>query len=245
MTLFRAFLCQVIALAITLAAAYLLPILHYYPAIFLLCQSALAVAGSRFLGLPNWWMIIHLLFMPCVFVFFMFSLPAWVYLCVVVVMTLVFWGTVRGDVPLFLSSSDVALTVIALMEEENVKKFADLGAGIGSVALPVAKEFSQLHVDAWERAPIPWLISVLRGKRLANYTATRRNLFDANFADYDVIFAFLSPRVMPELGEQLKKTMRKGTLFISSSFPASDWTPEKVLQIHDRRKTILYCYRIH
>jgi hypothetical protein len=50
---------------------------------------------------------------------------------------------------------------------------------------------------------------------------------------------------MPELGEQLKKTMRKGTLFISSSFPAPDWTPEKVLQIHDRRKTILYCYRIH
>ncbi|MEI8236441.1 MAG: hypothetical protein WCG11_04645, partial [Methylococcaceae bacterium] len=73
----------------------------------------------------------------------------------------------------------------------------------------------------------------------------RRNLFDANFADYDVIFAFLSPRVMPELGEQLKKTMRKGTLFISSSFPAPDWTPEKVLQINDRRKTILYCYRIH
>lgn len=245
MTLFRAFLCQALALILTLLAAYFLPILHYYPAIFLLCQSTLAVIASQCVGLPRWWRVIHFLFLPCVFVFFMFPVPAWVYFALVVLMTLIFWGTVRGDVPLFLSSDEVALSVIALMEAENVKKFADLGAGIGTVALPVANAFSHVQVDAWERAPIPWLISTLRGKNLANYTVSRRNLFEANFAEYDVIFAFLSPRVMPDIGEQLQTKMRKGALFISSSFPVPDWTPERILQIHDSSKTLLYCYRIY
>lgn len=243
MNLLRALASQTFALLLTLCLAYWLPIFHL-PIVFLLTQSGLAVGGSMLLRQPSWWIPIHLLFFPSMFIFFTLALPAWIYLLIVVMLTLIFWGTIRGDVPLFLSSSEVAEAIMILLQQEHAKTFADLGAGVGSVAIPVAKKLPEMNIEAWERAPLPWLVSLLRGKNLSNYKALRDNFFIANFSKYDVIFAFLSPLAMPEVSEKIKREMRTGTLFISSSFPAPNWQPESIHHIDDRRKTLLYCYRV-
>ena len=243
MTLLRALACQILGLLLTFSLAYWLPIFHQ-PIVFLVTQSGLAVGGSFLLRQPSWWLPIHLLFLPSVFIFFTLALPSWFYLIAVVILTLIFWGTIRGDVPLFLSSTEVAEAVAVLLKKENAQTFVDLGAGLGSVAIPIAKKFPNVTVEAWEHAPLPWLISTFRGRKLSNFTASRRNFFTADFSKYDVIFAFLSPRVMPEISEKLKSEMRAETLFISSSFPAPNWQPESILHINDRRKTVLFCYRI-
>jgi hypothetical protein len=243
MILVHAFFCQAAAFLLTFFAAQSLPIFHQ-PLFFLTVQSSAAMLFSFLSRQPTWWLPIHVVFLPSVFVFFTFAIPAWIYLVLVVVFTLIFWGTIRGDVPLFLSSSIVTETVIDLLKTENAKNFADLGAGVGTVAIPVAKKLSQIHVEAWELAPFPWLICKLRGRFLSNYVALRRNFFAANVKEYDVIFAFLSPLAMPEISEKLKREMRSGTLLISSSFPAPNWQPETILQLNDSRKTVLFCYRI-
>lgn len=243
MPLLRALVCQILAFAITFLVANKLPIFHH-PVVFLISQITLAISASRLIRQPSWWMLIHLLFLPSVFVFFTFAIPAWIYLLVVAVMTLVFWGTIRGDVPLFLSSDEVAQTVCELLEKEKARKFADLGAGVGSVAQPIAQRFPNLQVDEWEHAPLPWLISQFRGRNLKNYNSLRENFFNADFSEYEVIFAFLSPAVMPEVSAKIKREMKTGMLFISSSFPAPDWKPERVQRLNDFRKTVLYCYRI-
>lgn len=244
MTLLRALFCQIIALLLTFGLAYWLPIFHQ-PIAFLVTQSGLAAGGSFLLRQPSWWLPIHLLFLPSVFICFTLALPAWIYLLTVVILTLVFWGTIRGDVPLFLSSSEVAEAVMILLQKEQARTFADLGAGVGSVAIPVAKQLASVTVEAWERAPLPWLISAWRGRNLANFTASRRNFFADDFSKHDVIFAFLSPLAMPEVSEKIKREMREGTLFISSSFPAPNWQPESIQHLNDRRKTVLFCYRIN
>lgn len=171
------------------------------------------------------------------------QLPSWVYLLVVLLLALVFWGTVKGDVPLFLSSTDVADAVAAIVESENAGTFADLGAGVGTVAVPLAKQ-GEMIVDAWERAPIPWLITAWRCRKLPNATVRRASLWNSNLARYEVVFAFLSPAVMMALGEKVRHEMRPGSLFISSSFPIPDWPPESIIRIEDRRKTKLFCYRV-
>lgn len=243
MPLLRALVCQILAFAVTFLAANALPIFHH-PIVFLATQTTLAVSASRLIRQPLWWTFIHLLFLPSVFVFFTLAIPAWIYLLIVAVMTLIFWGTIRGDVPLFLSSDEVAQTICEWLQQEPVKKFADLGAGVGSVAQPVAQRFPNLQVDAWEHAPLPWLISKSRGRNLKNYNTLRENFFNADFSDYEVIFAFLSPAVMPEVSAKIKREMKAGTWFISSSFPAPNWKPERVQRLNDFRKTVLYCYRI-
>ncbi|MDD5228339.1 MAG: hypothetical protein PHD53_06020 [Methylococcales bacterium] len=243
MTSLRALTCQTLAFLVTLGFAHWLPIFHS-PIVFLLMQSSLAVGSSLLLRQPMWWIPIHLLFLPSVFISFTLGLPAWFYLLIVILLTLIFWGTIRGDVPLFLSSPEVTQAVMILLQQEHAQTFADLGAGVSSVAIPVAKKLPEINVEAWERAPLPWLISKWRGGRLSNFAASRRNFFVADFGKYDVIFAFLSPLAMPEVSEKIKSEMRPGTLFVSSSFPAPNWQPESIQHINDRRKTVLFCYRI-
>ncbi len=171
------------------------------------------------------------------------QLPSWLYLLAALLLALVFWGTVKGDVPLFLSSTAVADTVATIVERENAGAFSDLGAGVGSIAVPLAQH-PTLLVDAWERAPLPWLVTAWRCRKLSNASVKRASLWDCDLVRYDVAFAFLSPAVMVELGEKVRREMRPGSLFISSSFPIPDWTPESVVHIEDRRRTNLFCYRV-
>lgn len=208
-----------------------------------LAQGASAALWSRILRQPYWWTPIHLLFLPTAIALLGLHLPSRLYLLLVVLLALVFWGTVKGDVPLFLSSAAVADAVTAIVGRENADAFADLGAGVGSVAAPLARCLA-VRVDAWEYAPLPWLITRLRCRKLPNVEVKRASLWRCDLAGYDAVFAFLSPAVMAELGEKIRREMRPGSLFISSSFPIPDWQPESTVQIEDRRKTTLFCYRL-
>jgi hypothetical protein len=230
-------------LTLSIAFAWMSPALFHGAWRLALVQGIAAALWSCVLRQPYWWLPIHLLFLPTAIAMLTLQLPSWLYLLVVLLLALVFWGTVKGDVPLFLSSTPVADTVAALVERENADAFADLGAGVGSVAVPLAQHRS-MTVDAWERAPLPWLITAWRCRKLPNANAKRASLWNCNLARYEVVFAFLSPAVMTELGEKVRREMRPGSLLISSSFPIADWEPESIIQIEDRRKTKLFCYRV-
>ena len=138
----------------------------------------------------------------------------------------------------------VAGALVEIMDEERARRVVDLGAGVGSVVVPLAKHFPLLQVEAWERAPIPWAISALRSRNLANLTLHRASFWQASLAEYDVVFAFLSPAVMGEVGDKARREMRAGALFVSSSFAVPEWQPEMKVEIGDARETVLYCYRI-
>jgi len=242
-TLFKAFAAQALGLALTLALAWMSPALFHGAWRLALVQGVAAALWSKVLRQPYWWLPIHLLFLPTAIAMLTLQLPSWLYLLTVLLLALVFWGTVKGDVPLFLSSSTVADALAAIVERENANGFADLGAGIGSVAVPLAM-YPALKVDAWEHAPLPWLITAWRCRKLPNANAKRASLWDCNLARYELVFAFLSPAVMAELGEKVRREMRPGSLFISSSFPIPEWQPESIVQIEDRRRTQLFCYRV-
>lgn len=242
-TSFKAFVAQAMGFALAINLAWISPALFHGAWRLALVQGAAAAVLSYVFRQPYWWMLIHLLFMPMAIAMLALQLPSWLYLLIALLLALVFWGTVKGDVPLFLSSASVADAVATIVERENASMFADLGAGIGSVAVPLA-ECRAMSVDAWECAPLPWLVTAWRCRKLSNATVRRASLWGCNLACYEVAFAFLSPAVMVELGEKIRREMRPGSLFISSSFPVPDWEPESIVGIEDRRKTKLFCYRV-
>jgi hypothetical protein len=243
LALFKAFAAQAVGFALAINLAWISPALFHGAWRLALVQGVAAALLSNVFRQPYWWMPIHLLFMPTAIVMLTLQLPSWLYLLAALLLALVFWGTVKGDVPLFLSSASVAAAVAAIVERENATSFADLGAGIGSVAVPLAQR-RVMAVDAWECAPLPWLATAWRCRKLPNATVRRASLWSCNLACYEVAFAFLSPAVMAELGEKVRREMRPGSLFISSSFPIPDWEPESIVGIEDRRKTKLFCYRL-
>ena len=244
MTLSKAFLAQLFGLIIAIGLNPFLPLQNSGLVTLLILQSSGAMLGSKLLRQPRWWLVIHLLFLPSAAALLSLQLAAHWYLLILIILILVFWGTVKGDVPLFLSSTAVVEAVSQLITQESAQYFAELGAGIGTVTVPLAKQHPQLIINAWERAPIPWAINVWRSRHYANSHCYRSNLWNCDFSQYDVIFAFLSPTIMPELGAKLQTAMRPGSLLISSSFAIPDWKPESIKQVNDLAKTQLYCYRI-
>ena len=212
--------------------------------LFLLLQAFTAACLSSLWRQAIWWRVIHLVFLPAVVAMLALNIPSWLYLLIFILLTLVFWGTVKGDVPLFLSSTAVSDALHNILVQEKAVSFADIGAGIGTVVAPLALKSPNLRILALERAPIPWLLAHWRCRHLPNVEVRYGSLWESNFAASQVIFAFLSPAVMVRVGAKVQSEMASGCLFISSSFPVPNWTPEAVIKIKDKRGTELYCYRI-
>ncbi len=242
MELVKAVVSQCLALLAAWALTRLAGWQGLWPLVAL--QAATAAGVSRMLRQPPWWVPIHLCFLPAALGMLALQLPAWIYLLAALLLGLVFWGTVKGDVPLFLSSSAVGDALMTILADEHAASFADLGAGIGTVVLPIAHQLPEVRIDALERAPMPWLLAYWRCRNLPNVQVCRGSLWSSNLGEYDVVFAYLSPLVMARVGEKVRRDMREGSLFISSSFPIPDCPPEAVVDIDDRQKTRLYCYRI-
>lgn len=244
MSLLKALACQGIGLITAILLARNVPQLVFSFWLVVIFQGIIAAAISRLFHQAIWWMPIHMLFLPAALGLSTLDLPSWLYLLTLLVLIVVFWGTAKGDVPLFLSSSAVAETMISLVKQENADSFVELGAGLGSVVVPLAKRLFLLNITAIERAPLPWLILRWRCRLLTNVTVQNKSLWDCDLANQNLVFAFLSPLFMDQLGEKVRREMHPGSLFVSSSFSVPDWHPESVIQLSDRRKTKLYCYRI-
>lgn len=239
------------ALAAQLLGLFLAGLLAWrWPALFAggwrlaALQGLAAALASRLLRQPPWWQPMHLLFAPALVGALALQLPSGFYLAVFVLLALVFWGTVQGDVPLFLSSPAVAEALARLAVRERAGLCADLGAGLGSVVQPLAQAQPLLAIEAWERAPLPWAVAAWRCRRVPNVAVRRASFWDCHLGRYDLVFAFLSPAAMPALGEKIRREMRPGALFVSSSFVLPEWSPEQVITLEDTGGTRLYCYRI-
>jgi hypothetical protein len=238
----KALIAQLLGACVAVLVAHQLKLAALWPIV--ITQAVMASVFSRLLKQPSWWVPIHLSLAPLAASLLLMQLPPWIYLGAALVMGLVFWGTLRGDVPLFLSSPAVAASLGTLVDQEQARHIVDLGAGTGSVAAPLASNFPEVSIEAWERAPIPWAILRWKARGLPNLSAIRHSFWDCDLSTYDMVYVFLSPEPMPRLGEKAKREMRSGSLLVSSMFPIPDWSPETILHMDDRMHTTLYCYRI-
>ena len=70
------------------------------------------------------------------------------------------------------------------------------------------------------------------------------DMWKADLSKYDVVYAFLSPELMPQLWEKVSQEMSTGSVFISNSFAVPDIEPTEVWELSDSRKTQLFIYAI-
>lgn len=211
-------------------------------------QTALAIGGVALLiatltRQPWWWRLIHALFAPLVWAGAALSIdPGW-FLLAFILMLLVYRGALGGQIPLYLSNADTAFALAELTSDYPGMRFLDLGAGLGSVLRALAKARPDAQLTGVENAPAPWLAGYLRTVGLANCNWRWGDLWHASLADYDVVYAFLSPAPMPALWHKVQREMRPGSLFISNSFAVPGVEASRVINLADARKTRLYCYR--
>lgn len=217
------------------------------PLSFALACGLIAASFSHLAGQARWWLYIQLLFAPSLILMLSFDIPPGYFLAVFLIMLAVYWSTFRTQVPLYLSSDKVWHALENLLPPERSEKsfrFIDLGSGLGGVLKHLARVRPDGQYFGVESAPLPLFWSWLRCKPCRNCTVYWGSIWDealpaCNLAQYDVVFAYLSPVPMERLWHKARKEMRPGTVFISSTFTIPDQAPSMTVQLDDLHHSTL------
>jgi SAM-dependent methyltransferase len=210
-----------------------------------LVQGGIAAVLSHLMRQPAWWPPLHFGFIPAILLARQVNLPAGVYLGAFLLLVLFYWSTFRTRVPLYLSDRKAWQAVMSLLPEKKAFRFIDLGSGLGDVLFYLEPRFRQGHFCGTEIAPAPWLISRMRAwLKRSRAVFFRRDYTRLDLAEFDVVFAFLSPAAMPALWQQAQMQMREGGLFISLSFAVNTRQPDHVLTLAEGARHTLYAWRM-
>jgi SAM-dependent methyltransferase len=210
-----------------------------------LAQGTLAALLSRAWRQPAWWPPLHFGFLPAILLALQADVPAWIYLATFLLLVLFYWSTFRTRVPLYLSGRQAWQAVMPMLPQTQPFRFIDLGSGLGGVPFYLEPRFPQGRFYGTEIAPAPWLISRVRARfKGSRVHFMRRDYAALNLADFDVVFAFLSPAAMPGLWQQAQAQMRSGSLLISLAFPVASRQPDHVVAQSGGARQTLYAWRM-
>jgi hypothetical protein len=242
-----ALLVQVVASAITLALYCIAGIaaLEAPWTFWALVQAALAVLLATAGGQPQWWVLMHSLFAPAALLLDQFSPPPWIYLGCAALLAATNGNALRDRVPLFLTSRAARERLLQLLPAGQPVRFVDVGCGFGGVVATVGREHPTRECLGLETAWLPYLVSRLRCALSPNQaTVARRDLWQHDLAEADVVYAYLSPVPMARLWRKVMAEMRPGALFISNSFAVPGVEPAASFEIDDATRSVLYVYRL-
>lgn len=208
-------------------------------------EALLAVIGGMMLGLAPWWSVINAAFVPGLHLALMVDFsPAWA-LGAFFAMLLIYWSVARTQVPLFLSTDAAISALLRLLPAISQPNFIDLGCGTGHVIAHLAGYRRDGRFDGIECAPLPWLVAWLRlsGAR-ARCSIRQGDFWQRDLAQYNVVYAYLSPVPMVRLWQKARHEMRAGTLLISNTFEVPGVTADEVIELGDAWGGRLYLYRM-
>jgi len=207
-----------------------------------LVHSSCAGAAAAVLGLAWWWIVLNLAFAPALAIGIAISLPPHWSAAALIALLLVYGGTQRTRVPLYLSNFAAVRALRDLVPTDRPLSFLDIGAGTGTVLAAIASSHCNVAVQGVERAPIPFLLAFLRsffGRR--RYRVRWGNLWSTDLSGHDVVYAYLSPAPMPLVWEKARREMRPGSLLVSFRFIIPGVVPSTMI---DAGGNWLYVWRL-
>jgi len=108
---------------------------------------------------------------------------------------------------------------VAAVLPDRPLRIVDIGCGFGGMVRYLAKHRSDCSVTGVELAPLPcWVAKAVNMACGSRGRILHGDYQRLDFADYDVVFAYLSPAAMPELWGKARAEMRPGSLLLSYEF---------------------------
>ena len=139
-------------------------------------------------------------------------------------------------------------TVRAMLELAGVSGrdvVYDLGSGDGRIVIAAAREFGARGVGV-EIDPALVAESRASARRLGLTERVRiveQDLFQADLRKATVVTLYLSVELNRRLRPKLLSELAPGSRIVSHDFDMGDWTPDRVVRIHDDgRDRVLYLW---
>jgi SAM-dependent methyltransferase len=205
--------------------------------------AACAMSLTWMMGLPLWWLAINALFLPALTWGLTLEIsPLWA-LGGLLTLVLVYGAIWKSRVPLFFSSVRT-LDSLAELLPAGQHSFLDVGCGDGRVLARLAAARPDCRFEGIEQALVPWLLARLRCSIARTACRIRRgDLWSLDLAAYDMVYAYLSPAVMPGFWEKAQAEMRPGALLVSA-FAIPGAVPHRFVDVGDALGTQLHVWRI-
>lgn len=242
----QALAIQAVAAVLTLALNYWLSRSADHPLTLghaAVVQGTLAALLTAWRGLARWWLAIQLLFPMALLFMFALNLPPAIHLVVFLFLLMLYWSTFRTQVPFYPSGPAVWNAVLDLLPASRPLRVIDIGSGLGGLVLTLSARRPDCSFTGIELAPLPWMISRVRGIATGSRARFVRGDYDAlDFAGFDVVFAYLSPAAMPALWQKVQREMRPGTLMLSYEFLIDDQPPD-ITVLPNPQGAVLYGWR--
>lgn len=195
-------------------------------------------------GLPWWWLPINLLFLPAAQALLALDLPGAVYCAAFSVLFLLNVAAWRHRVPLFLSSARAARAVSSLLPADAGFRLLDLGCATGSLLVRLASARPDGRYHGIELAPLPFAFCRWRARGNPAVRVNWGDFWRVDLAQYDVVYAYLSPAAMPRLWEKARREMRPGSLFVSNGFAVPGVAATSVIPLGDTMRSTLHVWQM-
>lgn len=162
----------------------------------------------------------------------------------VIVIVTAFWGlstiiSLIGGIHFVSSTDNVVKKSLELAKLKKGEKFLELGSGTGRGLLIAANCFGAKTTGV-EISPFHYLISKIMTYKNKSINIKMGDFRSVYFNDYDVIYCYLSPKLMQVLSPKFKKELPPGARVVSLAFEITDLRPIKFETIQGKK---IYLYK--
>ena len=174
--------------------------------------------------------IIYLIIFSAFFVLFGFFL--------LLLLVLIIDSTIRGhDLPTSRRATKSIVKIIS--EHKTAKNFYDLGCARGALAVRLKKRFPALTAHAIDNDPIRIFFAKIRAKLFRREVHFwRKDIFDADLSDADIVYTYLWYDLMPPLEKKLQRELKQGAIVITNTSNFPTWQPtQKIITCPKISKT--------
>jgi hypothetical protein len=162
-------------------------------------------------------------------------------LSLAIFMISILYSSIKGAPYVPTSQKDVEDT----LKQANLRKgqvFLELGSGDGRVVRTAVKNYQVkgIGVDI-NPVLVFWSRILARRQHLTDINFIKKNIFDIDLSQADIIYLFLMPVLIERLTEKLNREIKKNSLVISHGFKIIGWEKNLIKKI-DRTGFPSYFY---
>lgn len=168
------------------------------------------------------------------------------YLCLVGILAWIVWYSWWFGITPTPTSAKVTNKLLQVLPKEIEGQIAELGSGWGTLAIALARHFSDCQVKAYEISPIPYFVSKLISKAFScsNLDISRKDFFDIQLNQFSLVVCYLYPGAMERLKIKFEQELSPQAYVLSHTFAVPGWTPILLIHVDDLYQTPIYLYRL-